>query len=75
MRDRKIGLRCPANIDMKQIQHRIFRQLVTMLLQAGRQMGATPVVVLGSSGVGKSTLINKIIGEDIIQTSEIRNVE
>lgn len=49
--------------------------MVIMLLQAGRHMGATPVVVLGSSGVGKSTLINKIIGEDIIQTSEIRNVE
>ena len=28
---------------------------------------------LGSSGVGKSTLINKIIGKDIIQTSELRN--
>ena len=49
--------------------------MVIMLLQAGRQMGATPVAFLGSSGVGKSTLINKIIGEDIIQTSEIRNVE
>ena len=31
------------------------------------------VSFLGSSGVGKSTLINKIIGEDIIHTSEIRN--
>lgn len=28
---------------------------------------------LGSSGVGKSTLINKIIGKDIIQTSGLRN--
>ena len=31
------------------------------------------VAFLGSSGVGKSTLINKIIGEDIIETSGIRN--
>lgn len=31
------------------------------------------VAFLGSSGVGKSTLINKIIGEDLIKTSGIRN--
>ena len=31
------------------------------------------VAFLGSSGVGKSTLINKILGENIIETSEIRN--
>lgn len=31
------------------------------------------VAFLGSSGVGKSTLINKIIGEDVIKTSGIRN--
>ncbi|MDD6807049.1 MAG: ribosome small subunit-dependent GTPase A [Oscillospiraceae bacterium] len=30
------------------------------------------VAFLGSSGVGKSTLINKIIGDDVIKTSEIR---
>lgn len=31
------------------------------------------VAFLGSSGVGKSTLINKIVGEDLIKTSGIRN--
>lgn len=31
------------------------------------------VAFLGSSGVGKSTLINKIIGENIIATAEIRD--
>ena len=30
------------------------------------------VAFLGSSGVGKSTLINKLIGEDIIETADIR---
>ena len=30
------------------------------------------VAFLGSSGVGKSTLINKIVGDDIIETAEIR---
>ena len=31
------------------------------------------VAFLGSSGVGKSTLINKLLGEDIIPTAGIRN--
>lgn len=31
------------------------------------------VAFLGSSGVGKSTLINKLLGEELIATSEIRN--
>ena len=30
------------------------------------------VVFIGSSGVGKSTLINRILGEDLIETREIR---
>lgn len=36
------------------------------------QPGKT-VALLGSSGVGKSTLINKLLGEDLIPTSGIRN--
>ncbi|MEL1134525.1 ribosome small subunit-dependent GTPase A [Desulfitobacterium sp. THU1] len=31
------------------------------------------IAFIGSSGVGKSTLINRLIGEDIIETSGIRN--
>ena len=31
------------------------------------------VAFIGSSGVGKTTLINKLIGEDIFETKEIRN--
>lgn len=31
------------------------------------------VAFLGSSGVGKSTLINKILGENTLETAEIRN--
>ena len=31
------------------------------------------VVFVGSSGVGKSTLINRLLGEDILATKEIRN--
>lgn len=31
------------------------------------------VAFLGSSGVGKSTLINKLVGEDLIATSGLRN--
>lgn len=30
------------------------------------------IVVIGSSGVGKSTLINKIVGRDIMKTAKIR---
>lgn len=36
------------------------------------QPGKT-IALLGSSGVGKSTLINKLIGDDVIPTSGIRN--
>lgn len=36
------------------------------------QPGKT-IAFLGSSGVGKSTLINKLLGEDIIPTSGLRN--
>ncbi|MBF7097534.1 ribosome small subunit-dependent GTPase A [Alkalibacter mobilis] len=32
----------------------------------------TTAAFIGSSGVGKTTLINKIIGEDLLNTSEIR---
>ena len=35
-------------------------------------IGNKTVAVVGSSGVGKSTLINKLIGEEIIKTMEIR---
>ncbi len=31
------------------------------------------IAFIGSSGVGKSTLINKLMGEDILDTNEIRN--
>ncbi len=31
------------------------------------------VAFMGSSGVGKSTLINRLLGEDVIETKEIRN--
>lgn len=31
------------------------------------------IAFIGSSGVGKSTLINRLIGENIIETKEIRN--
>ncbi len=37
-----------------------------------RMPGQTTSVFVGSSGVGKSSLVNKIMGEDIQQTSEIR---
>lgn len=36
------------------------------------QPGKT-IAFLGSSGVGKSTLINKLLGEDVIQTAGIRS--
>lgn len=41
---------------------------VKMYLKPGKT-----IAFLGSSGVGKSTLINKLIGEDIIATAAIRN--
>lgn len=41
-------------------------------LQKYIQPGRT-IAFVGSSGVGKSSLINKIIGENIIETKDIRN--
>ncbi|MDP2136977.1 MAG: ribosome small subunit-dependent GTPase A [Candidatus Didemnitutus sp.] len=35
----------------------------------------TTVAFLGSSGVGKSTLINEIVGEDVLFTQEVRNID
>src|SRR4029453_1436165 len=37
-------------------------------LQAGQT-----IAVLGSSGVGKSTLINRLLGEDRLRTNEVRD--
>ena len=34
--------------------------------------GATTIALLGSSGVGKSTLINHLAGEEILKTNEVR---
>lgn len=34
--------------------------------------GATTVALLGSSGVGKSTLINYLAGEELLRTNEVR---
>jgi ribosome biogenesis GTPase / thiamine phosphate phosphatase len=35
----------------------------------------TTVAFLGSSGVGKSTLINELVGEDVLATQEVRSVD
>ncbi len=35
------------------------------------QLGKT-IAILGSSGVGKSTLVNELVQEDVMKTSEIR---
>jgi ribosome biogenesis GTPase len=35
--------------------------------------GGRTVVLLGSSGVGKSTLINRLLGRDLLRTQEIRD--
>jgi ribosome biogenesis GTPase / thiamine phosphate phosphatase len=40
-------------------------------VEACLQPGVT-AVLLGSSGVGKSTLVNTLIGEDLLETQEIR---
>lgn len=41
--------------------------------EAGRLLAANVTVVfLGSSGVGKSTLINRLFGEEIARTAEVR---
>ena len=34
--------------------------------------GNKTAVLLGSSGVGKSTIVNKLVGEDLIETQEVR---
>ncbi|HET7483298.1 MAG TPA: ribosome small subunit-dependent GTPase A, partial [Actinomycetota bacterium] len=34
--------------------------------------GAPTLVVLGSSGVGKSSLINRLLGRDVMATTEVR---
>lgn len=35
----------------------------------------TTVAFLGSSGVGKSTLINELVGEDVLATQEVRDID
>jgi ribosome biogenesis GTPase len=35
----------------------------------------TTVAFLGSSGVGKSTLINELVGDDVLATQEIRDID
>lgn len=35
----------------------------------------TTVAFLGSSGVGKSTLINELVGEEVLPTQEIRSID
>ncbi len=49
-------------------KHREGLEALAPYLQPGRTL-----VVLGSSGVGKSTLINRLIGEDRLRTNEVRD--
>ena len=69
----RLPLKLPGSVQLNESRRRLRTQLATRILPHLRRDGLPTVVVFGgSSGAGKSTIFNSLLGKDISPASVIR---